>query len=317
MRLLVFGNSGQVSLELVKFPGTKCVGRDHADLSIPGQCYDLIMNETVDAVINAAAFTNVDGAETQKYLARQVNGLAPKEMAFAATAKGIPLVHLSTDYVFNGAGDQPWHPSDAVSPLNTYGQTKLEGEDAVRSNAQNFAILRTSWVFSSYGKNFVKTMIAAGKKHNTLSVVADQIGGPTPANAIASACVKIAKRLIADPNASGTYHLSGTPDVSWAGFARAIFQLSGDHVIVKDIMSSDYRTDAVRPLNSRLDCEAVTRVFGIERPSWRDDLVSDFLRGIPMGVRRKGIILAGGHGTRLYPVTMGVSKQLLQCTTSR
>ena len=284
MRLLVFGNSGQVSLELVKFPGTKCFGRDHADLSIPGQCYDLIMNEVADAVINAAAFTNVDGAESQVALARQVNGLAPKEMALAANAKGIPMVHLSTDYVFEGSGDRPKRPSDAVSPVNTYGQTKLEGEDAVRSEAQIFAILRTSWVYSRHGKNFVKTMLAAGKKHNTLNVVADQVGGPTPASAIASACVTIAQALVVDPSASGTYHFSGTPDVSWAGFAREIFQLSGDRVIVKDIMSSDYRTDAVRPLNSRLDCESVTRVFGIERPSWRDDLVSDFFaRGYSNG----------------------------------
>ena len=280
MRLLVFGNSGQVSLELVKFPGTKCVGRDHADLSIPGQCYDLIMNETVDAVINAAAFTNVDGAETQKYLARQVNGLAPKEMAFAANAKGIPLVHLSTDYVFNGAGDQPWHPSDAVSPLNTYGQTKLEGEDAVRSNAQNFAILRTSWVFSSYGKNFVKTIIAAGKKHDTLSVVADQIGGPTPASAIASACMKIANRLIADPNASGTYHFSGTPDVSWAGFARAIFALKRANVSVGDILTADYKTAATRPLNSRLDCLTTVQTFGISRPDWHAYLMESIKGGL-------------------------------------
>ena len=238
MRLLVFGNSGQVSLELVKFPSTKCFGRDYADLSIPGQCYDLIMNEVADAVINAAAFTNVDGAESQVALARQVNGLAPKEMALAANAKGIPIVHLSTDYVFEGSGDRPKRPSDAVSPVNTYGQTKLEGEDAVRSEAQIFAILRTSWVYSRHGKNFVKTMLAAGKKHNTLNVVADQVGGPTPASAIASACVTIAQALVVDPSASGTYHFSGTPDVSWAGFAREIFQLSGDHVIVKDIMSS-------------------------------------------------------------------------------
>ena len=276
MRLLVFGNSGQVSLELAKLPGTKCLGRDQADLSIPGQCYDLIMNETADAVINAAAFTNVDGAETQMSLARQVNGLAPKEMALATNAKGIPMVHLSTDYVFDGSGDRPWRPSDAVSPLNIYGQTKLEGEDAVRSESHIFAILRTSWVYSRHGKNFVKTMLAAGKKHDTLNVVADQVGGPTPASAIASACVTIAQALIADPNASGTYHFSGTPNVSWAGFAREIFQLSGDRVIVEDIMTSDYRTDAVRPLNSRLDCETVNRVFGIERPCWRDDLSSDF-----------------------------------------
>lgn len=277
MSLLAFGQTGQVAQELARL-GVQTLSRADADLSDPQACAAIIANTDATAIINAAAYTAVDRAEEDEALAHTVNADAPSAMARACAAKGIPLVHISTDYVFDGAGQGAFLPDHPTAPLGAYGRTKLAGEGAVCASGATHAILRTSWVFSAHGANFVKTMLRLGADRDALTIVADQVGGPTPARAIAAACVDIATALQNGASKSGTYHFSGAPDVSWADFARAIFDAADLSVVVTDIPSSDYPTPAARPLNSRLDCTSMTRAFGILRPDWRSglrDVLSD------------------------------------------
>ncbi len=272
MKVLVFGQTGQVATELAQLDGVTCLGREQADLSDPGACEAVIAGCDADAVINAAAYTAVDKAEEDRDTAMIVNAMAPTAMAAAAAARGIPFVHISTDYVFDGSGQKHWQPDAPTGPLGVYGASKLGGEKGVAAAGGAHAILRTSWVFSAHGANFVKTMRRLGAERDALSIVADQIGGPTPARDIAAACVEIARALTQDPSKSGTYHFSGAPDVSWADFAREIFAQSALSVDVTDIPTSQYPTPAQRPLNSRLDCSTTTATFGIRRPDWRTGL---------------------------------------------
>ncbi|WP_420860279.1 dTDP-4-dehydrorhamnose reductase [Marivivens marinus] len=268
MTLLVFGKSGQVATELSGLaPDAIFLGRDQADLSNPNDCADAVLTHRPTAVINAAAYTAVDRAEQEEELATVINGDAPGAIAGACADLDIPLVHISTDYVFPGDGTAAWRPEDATQPLNAYGRSKLRGEERVRASGADHAILRTSWVFSAHGANFVKTMLRLSETRDRLTVVADQQGGPTPARDIAAACIAITGKL--DGDTSGTYHFSGAPDVSWADFAREIFQQSGQTVEVADIPSSDFPTPARRPSNSRMDCSSLATTFGIDRPDWR------------------------------------------------
>ena len=273
MRLLVFGRTGQVARELARLaPGARFLGREAADLGDPGACAAVIAGSDAEAILNAAAYTAVDKAESEPDLALAVNGAAPEAMARAAAAKGIPFLHVSTDYVFDGSGEAPWRPDDPTGPLGAYGKSKLAGEAGVRAAGGAHAILRTSWVFSAHGQNFVKTMLRLAESRDRLSVVADQGGGPTPAAAIAAALLAMAGQLAADPAKAGTYHFSGAPDASWAGFAREIFAQAGRAVAVEDIPSAAYPTPAKRPANSRLDCASLEAAFGIGRPDWRAHL---------------------------------------------
>ena len=274
MGVLVFGKTGQVAMELQRTGGATALGRDAADLTDPAACAAAIQAAKPDAVINAAAYTAVDQAETEETVATAINGEAPGAMARACADLGIPLVQISTDYVFAGDGTVPWTPDDPTAPLGAYGRSKLAGEIAVREAGAVHAILRTSWVVSAHGRNFVKTMLRLGAERDRLTIVADQIGGPTAARPIAAACLDIAAQLRADPGKTGTYHFAGTPDVSWADFARAIFGRAGLSPAVEDIPTSAYPTPARRPLNSRLDCRATEAVFGIARPDWRTDLAA-------------------------------------------
>ena len=248
------------------------LGRDAADLTDPAACAAAINASGATAVINAAAYTAVDRAEDEPDLANVINGDAPGAMARACADKGIPFVHISTDYVFDGGGTRPWRRDDAVAPLGAYGASKLRGEEAVQAAGGAFVILRTSWVFSAQGANFVKTMLRLGADRDRLTIVADQVGGPTAAADIAAACLTIAKGLQEDAGLAGTYHFSGAPDVSWADFAREIFRQSVLNPEIVDIPSSDFPTRAVRPANSRLDCSGLLTAFGIHRPDWRDSL---------------------------------------------
>ncbi|WP_282063802.1 dTDP-4-dehydrorhamnose reductase [Roseobacter litoralis] len=272
LRILVLGKTGQVASELARFGSVTCLNRDQADLTDPGACEAVIAECDADAIINAAAYTAVDRAEEDRETAMLVNAMAPTAMAAAAAARGIPFVHISTDYVFDGSGNTPWQPHDATGPLGVYGTSKLGGEKGGTAAGGPHAILRTSWVFSAHGANFVKTMRRLGAERDALTIVADQIGGPTPARDIAAACVTIARALKDDPSKSGIYHFSGAPDISWAGFAREIFAQCGLSVDVTDIPTSQYPTPAERPLNSRLDCSTTTTAFGIARPDWRAGL---------------------------------------------
>ncbi len=274
MTVLVFGRTGQVATALQAQADVTALGRLEADLTDPAACAAAIRTHAPQAVINAAAYTDVDGAESDEATAAAVNGAAPEAMAAACADLGIPLVHISTDYVFSGDGTAPWRPDDPTGPLGAYGRTKLQGEEAIRASGATHVILRTAWVFSAQGRNFVRTMLRLGAERDRLTIVADQIGGPTPAADIAAACLTIADQLIADPGKSGTYHFSGAPGVSWAAFAREIFTLSGLSVTVEDIPTTAFPTPAQRPLNSRLDTSATTQAFGIARPDWREGLAA-------------------------------------------
>lgn len=270
---LVFGQTGQLARELAELlPDAQFLGRDAADLADPKACAELINQTEAAAIINAAAWTDVDGAESQRGAAFRVNADAPKAMAEAAAARGIPFVHISTDYVFDGSGTTPWTPDHKTDPVNIYGESKRQGEIGVVAAAGTYAVLRTAWVFSPFGKNFVKSMLHHGAIRDEMRIVADQTGGPTPAHAIAAACVEIARDLIADPSKSGIYHFSGAPDVTWAEFAREIFAQTGNPIPVQDIETNEFPTPAKRPANSRLDCATTQSVFGITRPDWRVEL---------------------------------------------
>ena len=270
--ILVFGKSGQLANELQRHRGVVALGRDHADLLDPTACANAIHAHLPKVVINVAAYTAVDRAEQEEALVTVINADAPGAMAQACAELSIPFVHISTDYVFAGDGVLPWRPDDSTAPQNAYGRSKLAGEIGIRNSGAVHAILRTSWVVSAHGANFVKTMLRLSETRHALTVVADQIGGPTPARDIAAACLQMAEQLIADPSKSGTYHYSGAPDASWAEFARAIFDQAGRAVTVTPIPTTDYPTPAKRPLNSRMDCGATQRAFGIPRPDWRDGL---------------------------------------------
>ena len=267
--ILVFGETGQLARELAADETVTCLGRDQADLSHPAACAAAIRQAQPQAVINAAAYTAVDKAESDEALASVINGAAPGAMAATCADMGIPFVTVSTDYVFDGSGDAPWQPGDATGPLNAYGCSKLAGEEAVRAAGGAYAILRTSWVVSAHGNNFVKTMLRLGRERDRLTIVADQIGAPTPARDIAAACLAMARQLAEDAGKSGTYHLQGAPETSWADVARAIFAEANITCRVEDIPTTAYPTPAARPLNSRLDCASLEQAFGILQPDWR------------------------------------------------
>lgn len=273
MRALVFGSTGQVAQELqLILPDAVFLSRADADLGDPAACAAAVAASNAEVVINAAAWTAVDRAESEEALALVVNGAAPAAMARVATAKQIPFLHVSTDYVFDGSGDRPWRPDDATAPLNAYGRTKLAGEQGVAAAGGQWAALRTSWVFSRHGANFVNTMLRLGETREALTVVGDQIGGPTAAADIAQALVSMARVMLADPTKGGIYHFSGAPDVSWADFAREIFAQAGKKVTVTEIPTAAYPTPAARPGNSRMNCTDLTRDFGVDRPDWRVSL---------------------------------------------
>jgi dTDP-4-dehydrorhamnose reductase len=279
MRVLVFGQTGQVARELARrCPAgvtARFLGRAEADLMYPTACAAAIAD--CDAVINAAAWTAVDKAEAEEATATVVNGAAPTAMAERCAALGLPFLHISTDYVFDGGGDAPFHPDHPTAPLGAYGRSKLAGEQGVLTAGSRSLILRTSWVVSAHGANFVKTMLRLGRERDSLNVVADQIGGPTPAAAIADALYTAAKTMTQGAP-GGIHHFAGAPDISWAGFARLIMARAGLACQIHDIPSSAYPTPAKRPLNSRLDCTSFTAAFGLPRPDWRaglDDILQE------------------------------------------
>lgn len=282
MKIAVFGKTGQVATELQRrVPNgvtLQIIGRDQVDFADPQAVYDTALTLDADAVINAVAYTAVDKAEDEEDLANAINGASVGAL-MNACANRMPLVHISTDYVFPGDGDRPWQPGDATGPLGAYGRSKLLGEQAIAKLAASpSAILRTSWVFSAHGNNFVKTMLRLGAERPELKVVADQIGGPTPAADIADTCFTVA-RALKDGHTGGIHHFSGAPDVSWADFAGEIMVQANLPAKITNIPTSDYPTPAQRPLNSRLDCKSLERDFGVTRPDWRHGL-ADVLKDL-------------------------------------
>lgn len=282
MKIALFGADGQVGRETIaaatRFPAHDIVPlrRDAADLAAPGAAADALLELKPGAVINAAAWTAVDKAETETGAARRINALAVGEIAAACKEIGARLIHLSTDYVFSG--DQAPAPLDEnarPNPVNVYGATKLQGEGLARDANPDTVILRTSWVYSTHGANFVKTMLRLSQSRSEIDVVADQIGGPTPASAIAAACLAIADRRDGPP---GLYHFQGAPAASWADFAAAIFAAGGRDAKVNPIATSQYPTPAKRPLFTVLNCSKIGKDYGLEQPDWRVDLALTVMR---------------------------------------
>jgi dTDP-4-dehydrorhamnose reductase len=273
MRILVFGKNGQVARALQDASAEMItLGRSEADLLQAGAAHAAIETHQPDVVVNAAAYTAVDKAETDIGAANRLNATAPAEMAEAAAARGSPFIHISTDYVFDGAVDGRLTEDSPMNPLNHYGASKLAGEQAVMGAHAGAVILRTSWVFSEYGANFVKTVLRLAETRDSLNVVSDQTGGPTAASDIALAILLIAGKLYRGAPGAGVYHFQGTPPVSWAGFAEKIFEIAGKPVKVSHIKTEGYPTPARRPLNTVLDCARIEREFGVAPPDWRASL---------------------------------------------
>jgi len=282
-RILVTGRTGQVSTALQKLsaadsrgPQIFAVGRPETDIANEADVRRAIAEHRPDVVVNAAAYTAVDQAEDEPDLAHAVNALGAGHVARASAALGIPIIQLSTDYVYSGRKPEHYVEDDETGPLGVYGRTKLAGEDAVRRENPRHVILRTAWVYSAYGKNFLKTMLRLAADRDSLKIVSDQYGNPTQADDIAAAILHISNQLMADGGNApyGLYHLAGSGETNWADFARAIFaesaKRSGPTAHVEGITTAEYPTRAVRPANSRLDTSRLKHAFGIAMPSWQD-----------------------------------------------
>ena len=283
MRIVVTGQSGQVVTSLIERGGAVgheviAIGRPQLDLADPASVIRALEASAPEAIVSAAAYTAVDKAETESDLAHAVNGAGAGAVAQAAKALGIPLVHVSTDYVFDGTLDRAYLESDPTGPTGVYGASKLAGEQAVLSTHANSAIVRVAWVYSPFGSNFVKTMLRVGADRDELSVVADQVGNPTSALDIADGVLLVASNLVSDssPDLRGIFHMTAQGEASWADFAEAIFAASAAHggpcASVRRIGTQDYPTPATRPANSRLHCGLIARVHGVTLPDWRGSL---------------------------------------------
>ncbi|SFV14828.1 dTDP-4-dehydrorhamnose reductase [Pseudomonas sp. OV546] len=281
MKVLITGQHGQVSRELqLQLQGLGeliVLGRDQLDLANADQIRQQIRVHRPDLIINAAAHTAVDQAESEPDAAFAINAIAPGVLAEEAKALGIPLIHYSTDYVFDGSKPAPYTEADTPNPLGVYGQSKLAGEEAIAAVGGDYLILRTSWVYSSHGKNFLLTMQRLLQEKPQMRIVADQIGAPTWAGSIARSTRALIERWQAgEPGEWGVYHLTNQGETSWFGFAEAI----GEHLRTQGkacaeleaIPSSAYPTPAKRPLNSRLDCSRLQQQWHVSQPSWQDAL---------------------------------------------
>lgn len=280
---LVFGAGGQVGRALVEAApaaGWRVRGLARADVDILdiAAVAAAASVDSPDAIVNAAAFTAVDRAESDEALAMRVNAEAPGAMAAVAAAAGIPFVHLSTDYVFDGASRVPYKEADPVSPLNAYGRSKRAGEIAAYRAGGRCVILRTSWVFAPWGNNFVRTILRLARERPELRIVEDQRGAPTPAEDIARTIYRILDRLRSEDVAgrTGLFHYQGRPPTSWAGFAEAVLDeaaaLGHPRPPVVRIATADYPTPAARPANGILDCARIARDFDVTPPDWRPAL---------------------------------------------
>jgi dTDP-4-dehydrorhamnose reductase len=275
--VVVLGATGQLGRALVATLGDRAVAlsRARADLTRMAGTLELLDDIAPAAVINAAAYTRVDDAETEETLANRINGEAPASLARYCATRKIPFVHFSTDYVFSGAGDQPWLETDTVAPINAYGRGKLLGERGVAAAGGDSLIFRTSWVYDGVGRNFLTTMLRLGCDQATLDVIDDQVGAPTYAPSLADA---VARAIVRPSFPPGIYHLCAVGTCSWFEFAETIFASArsrGAALAVESlrrVASADYPTAAPRPLNSRLRTAKAQTAFGIALPHWRDDL---------------------------------------------
>lgn len=281
-RYVVTGRAGQVVSALAERARARPdltlipLGRPDFDLADPDSIAAALLAAQPDVIISAAAYTAVDAAESDAAMAFTVNASAIAALGRAAADLGVPVVHLSTDYVFDGSKPAPYVEDDPVAPLGVYGRSKLEGERALAAATDDHAILRTAWVFSATGKNFLKTMLRLAEIRTTVGVVADQIGNPTAADAIADGVLAVADTLMAsrDPALRGVFHMTAAGEAAWADFAEEIFRqsarLGGPTARVERIPTSAYPTPAKRPANSRLDCGRLAAIHGVRLPDWRD-----------------------------------------------
>jgi len=283
MRIVVTGIRGQIAASLrergsIAGHDVIALGRPTLDLSDPVAAIPVILDAAPDAIVSAAAYTSVDRAESQPDLAMAINGTAAGKLAEAAAQARVPLVHISTDYVFDGMKPTPYLEDDLPAPLSVYGVSKLAGERAVTAASDDYAILRVGWVYSPFGSNFVKTMLKLAETQDSIRVVADQRGGPTSALDVADAILQIAARLRADKRRDlrGTFHMPPSGEASWADLAEAVFRNAAEHGLpssrVERIAATDYATAARRPVNARLDGAKLQRVYGIALPHWTESL---------------------------------------------
>lgn len=284
MRIAVTGRTGQVVQSLLaraEAAGVAVipVGRPGLDLERPESVLPALAAARPDCIVNAAAYTAVDRAETEPDLALRINGEGAGAVAAAAADLGVPLIQISTDYVFDGMAPRPWRETDPTAPLSAYGRSKLAGEEAVSASAADWTILRAAWVYSPYGANFVKTMLRLAETRDEVGVVCDQLGSPTSALDLADAIIAVAKALVARPGDAalrGVFHAAGTGEASWADLAEAVFAasaaLGGPSAAVRRIATRDYPTPARRPGNSRLDCRLLAERHGLRLPPWRDSV---------------------------------------------
>lgn len=284
MRVVVTGREGQVARALAERAHAHdatvvFVRRPTCDLTLPETITPALVATRPDVIVSAAAYTAVDQAESEPDLAIAINGHAAGVVAIAASEIGVPLVHLSTDYVFDGASERPYREDDPVGPVSVYGRSKLLGEQAVAAACPDHAILRTAWVYSPFGKNFVKTMLRLARSHDLLRVVSDQQGAPTSALDIADGVLQIATNLLDHPQDQrlrGTFHMTGQGETTWAGLAERIFAtsqaLGGPTARVEPISTQDYPTPARRPANSRLDCSRLKAAHAVALPPWQDSV---------------------------------------------
>lgn len=283
MRIVVTGKTGQVVTSLIERGAAAshevtALGRPELDLADPVSGLRALEAAAPDVIVSAAAYTAVDKAESESELAQAVNGAGAGAVAEAAKALGVPLVHVSTDYVFEGRLARPYLETDPTGPTGAYGASKLAGEQAVLAAHDNSAVLRVAWVYSPFGANFVKTMLRLAGDRDEVSVVADQLGNPSSALDIADGILRVATNLVTDsyPKLRGIFHMTASGEASWADFAEAIFAASaargGPSARVKRITTADYPTPATRPANSRLDCGLIAKVHGVALPDWHGSL---------------------------------------------
>jgi dTDP-4-dehydrorhamnose reductase len=276
VKLVILGAGGQVGRALAERtgPAARALDRNSCDICDPASVARALSGPEVELVVNCAAYTAVDRAEGDAERAYAVNARGAEIVARTAADRGLPVIHLSTDYVYSGAGSEPHREDEPCAPVNVYGASKAAGDASVAAANPRHLLLRVSWVFGVHGANFVKTMLRLGRERDELRIVADQTGGPTAADDIAAAIIRLAESCTRPGFAAwGTYHFCGAPATNWHGFAEAIFgRARGPRPRLVAITSREYPTPAARPLNSTLDCRRIKEVFGIEQPDWRGSL---------------------------------------------
>ena len=285
MKILLTGKDGQVGFalhkKLLSLGEVIATNRHELDLANPDAIKAFIDKTKPDIIINPAAYTQVDRAESEKLLAHQINAIAPQVLAEKACELNIPIIHFSTDYVFDGLKDEPYLETDEVNPQSVYGQTKWQGEGAVRQHTKHI-ILRTSWVLSAHGQNFLKIILKLAQEKSSLNVVSDQKGTPTSSEVLADVTYKIVKIILNNPNFKdfGTYHVTSMGDTDWYYYACFIvdeaiglgFKTTMTSKDIKPISSDNYPTLAKRPMNSRLDTTKIKKTFALEFPDWKEEI---------------------------------------------